>query len=79
MEHLTPEEVSVTKRQMGKELDNYEYKPYCRMKKMGEHRWGALRMWPKWKSVRKIWGQYEKEEHKTMKEAMGEMDLEALG
>jgi len=32
------------------------YKPYMGLKKVVHHRWGALRVWPKWRSLKKLWG-----------------------
>ncbi len=42
------------KREMGAFLDTLAHKPYVGLRKMREHRWGGLRLWPKWKSMRKI-------------------------
>ena len=30
--------------------------PFVNLKKIKDHRWGCLRAWPKWKSIRRIWG-----------------------
>ncbi len=62
MEHVEPEERERMKREMGAFLDVMAEKPYVGLRKMREHRSGGLRLWPKWKSVRKIW--YEEKESK---------------
>ena len=48
-------------------------KPYLRLKKAREHEFGSLRMWPKWKSLKVIWGKKEREPKKEWDEAVKEM------
>ena len=43
------------KREMGAFLDVLADKPHTGLRKMREHRAGGLRLWPKWKSLKKIW------------------------
>ncbi len=62
MEHVGREERECLKREMGAFLDTIADRPYVGLRKMREHRWGGLRLWPKWKALRKIWSRKEGEE-----------------
>ena len=58
MEHIDHKDANALRKEMAATLDRYSEKPFVRLKAMAHHRWGALRMWPKWKSLRKIWGDW---------------------
>ena len=62
MDHVGVQERERLKREMGAFLNAMTDKPYVGLRKMREHRWGGLRLWPKWKAMRKIW--YEGDEGK---------------
>ncbi len=64
MEHVDPEEAKELRSETLKVIDGFEHKPYCKLKKLERHRDGALRMWPKWKSLKKIWSGMEEEKGK---------------
>ena len=55
MEHVEGKERERMKREMGAFLDVLSAKPWTGMRKMREHRAGGLRLWPKWKSLKKVW------------------------
>ena len=55
MTHISGQERERMKREMGAFLDVLSSKPYTGLRKMREHRAGGLRLWPKWKSLKKIW------------------------
>jgi hypothetical protein len=56
MEHLGGWETAKLKREMISELENLEKKPYVQLRKVEAHRWGSMRVWPKWKGLRRLWG-----------------------
>jgi len=73
--------MSVLLREMADFPNELEHKPYMRLRKMTQHRWGSLRMWPKWKSLKKLWCIDEKEYAKTIEqtaEKIGEEIAEKL-
>lgn len=80
MDHVDPVERERLKREMGAFLDLIAGKPYVGLRRMQEHRWGGLRLWPKWKSVRKIWLEEREAEAedivKSLERASGELDEE---
>ena len=94
MEHLDPKEPGRLKHQMAEELDKLDHKPFVALRKMVNHRWGSLRMWPKWKSLRKAWARVEKNmrtnededdteaggklKHETLKEALNKFDWDKI-
>lgn len=73
-EHVQESELAGMKTRMGKVLDTLEPKPFLRLKKMHEHRWGTLRLWPKWKSLKKIWGTEPGKPRRTLKEDLDEFE-----
>ena len=80
MEHVDPRERERIKREMGAFLDTIAEKPYVGLRKMREHRWGGLRLWPKWNAMRKIWkdegGEEMLEEEETEKRARSMLEEE---
>lgn len=78
-EHVAESELAGMKTRMGQVLDSLNPKPYLRLKKMHEHRWGTLRLWPKWKSLKKIWGSEPKKPRTTLEEDLSEFEKALAG
>ena len=72
MEHVDGREVERLKRSMIPEVKKEH--PYVGLRQVAEHRWGGMRLWPKWKSLRKTWKEGYTYEDKTEKEGVEEME-----
>ena len=73
MGHLSGWEVSRLKRSMIPEVK--EWHPYVGLNKVSRHRWGGMRLWPKWKSLRKMWSEGYKENCPTEEESTSQMNM----
>ena len=63
-------EVNKLREKMMKFPEELERKPYMRLRKGGCHKWGGMRMWPKWKSLRVIWGEEGPRRAETWEESI---------
>ena len=63
-------EVNKLREKMMKFPEELERKPYMRLRKGGSHKWGGMRMWPKWKSLRVIWGEEGPKRAETWEESI---------
>ena len=73
-EHVPAKELDGMRTRMGQFLDTMAHKPYLRLKKMEMHKWGAMRAWPKWKSLKKIWSKPDDEGKKSWDQSMEEAE-----
>ena len=73
MENLTQAEAVRMREQMINASAKLGYVPICNLKKAGGHRFGPRRAWPKWKTLRRVWGIMAK-----MKKEMQDIEDEIL-
>ena len=74
MEVVPPIRKAKLEKELGRAGRRLTHLPFCSFKRMAKHKWGCLRLWPKWKSLKKIWSKPDDEGKMSWDQSMEEVE-----